>query len=36
MGGFYLIEAPNLDTITELCRILPAYDIEIRPAVDMG
>ena len=36
IGGFYLVEAPNLDTITELCRILPAYDIEIRPVVDMG
>ncbi|MGI9612359.1 MAG: YciI family protein [Acidimicrobiales bacterium] len=36
IGGFYLIEAPNLDTITDLCRTLPAYDIEIRPVVDMG
>jgi len=36
IGGFYLIEAPDLDTITELCRSLPAYDIEIRPVVDMG
>lgn len=36
IGGFYLVEAPNLDTMTDLCRILPAYDIEIRPVVDMG
>lgn len=36
IGGFYLIEAPDLDTMTELCRSLPAYDIEIRPVVDMG
>ena len=36
IGGFYLIEAPDLDTITDLCRMLPAYDIEIRPVVDMG
>ena len=36
IGGYYLIEAPDLDTITGLCRSLPAYDIEIRPVVDMG
>lgn len=36
IGGFYLIESPDLDTIVELCRVLPAYDIEIRPVVDMG
>lgn len=36
IGGFYVIEAPDLDTIADLCRILPAYDIEIRPVVDMG
>ncbi len=36
IGGYFLIEAPDLDTMTALCRILPAYDIEIRPVVDMG
>jgi len=36
IGGFYLVDAPELDTIIELCRILPAYDIEIRPVVDFG
>lgn len=36
IGGFYLIEAPDLDTITDLCGSLPPYDIEIRPVVDMG
>ena len=36
IGGFYLIEAPDLDTIVDLCRILPAYDIEIRPVLDIG
>ncbi len=35
IGGFYLLEAPDLDTVIELCRILPAYDIEIRPVLDM-
>jgi len=36
IGGFYLVEAPELDTIVELCRILPPYDIEIRPVVDFS
>jgi hypothetical protein len=36
IGGFYLIEAPDLDTVVELCRILPAYDIDIRPVLDMS
>lgn len=36
VGGFYLLEAPDLDTVIELCRILPAYDIEIRPVIDVG
>jgi len=34
IGGYYLLEAPDLDTVTELCRILPAYDIDIRPVLD--
>lgn len=34
IGGYYLVEAPDLDTVIELCRILPAYDIDIRPVVD--
>jgi hypothetical protein len=36
IGGYYLIEAPDLDTVVELCRILPAYDIEIRPVLDFS
>ncbi len=36
IGGFYLIDAPDLDTVIELCAVLPAYDIEIRPVPDMG
>ena len=35
IGGYYLIEAPDLDTVIDLCRILPAYDIDIRPVVDV-
>ena len=34
LGGFYVIDAPDLDTVTELCQLLPAsYTIEIRPVV---
>ena len=36
IGGFYLLEAPDLDTVIELCRILPAYDIDIRPVLDVS
>jgi hypothetical protein len=34
IGGYYLLNAPDLDTVIELCRVLPAYDIDIRPVVD--
>lgn len=34
LGGFYLIEAPDLNTVVELLDILPAYDIQIVPAID--
>ena len=36
IGGFYLIEAPDLDTVVDLCRVLPAYDIDIRPVLSPG
>jgi hypothetical protein len=36
IGGFYLIDAPDLDTVIELCRILPPYDIDIRPVLEMS
>lgn len=36
IGGFYVLESPDLDTVIELCRILPGYDIEIRPVLDVG
>ena len=35
IGGYYLLDAPDLDTVIELCRVLPAYDIEIRPVLDI-
>ena len=34
MGGFYLVEAPDLDVLLELLRILPAYDMQLSPVVD--
>ena len=33
-SGVYLLEAPDLDTVVDLCRVLPAYDIDIRPVLD--
>lgn len=36
MGGYYVLEAPDLDTVISLCRVLPAYDIDIRPVLDLG
>lgn len=29
----YVVDAPDLDTVIELCRVLPAYDIDIRPVL---
>jgi hypothetical protein len=34
IGGFYLLDAPDLDTVIELCKVLPAYDIDIRPVLE--
>ena len=34
IGGYYLLDAPDLDTVIKLCQILPAYDMDIRPVVD--
>lgn len=34
IGGYYVLDVPDLDTVIELCRILPAYDIDIRPVLD--
>lgn len=35
MGGFYIIDVPDLDVLVELCRVLPPYVIELRPVVDV-
>lgn len=34
LGGFYLVEAPDLDVLVELLKILPAYDMQVSPVVD--
>lgn len=31
LGGFYLIEAPDLETLLGLTAALPAYDLQISP-----
>ena len=36
MGGFYLVEAPDLDLLVELLGELPAYDMQISPVVDVS
>jgi hypothetical protein len=34
LGGFYLVEADDPDTVLELCRILPpSYAVEVRPVI---
>lgn len=34
IGGYYVLDAPDLDTVIDLCKVLPAYDIDIRPVID--
>ncbi len=36
VGGYYLLDAPDLDTVIELCKVLPAYDIDIRPVLEVS
>lgn len=37
LGGFYLVELPDLATAIELANLLPReYDIEIRECLDVG
>lgn len=36
LGGFYLVEVPDVDVLLELIALLPAYDMQLVPAVDMG
>ena len=36
MGGFYLVEAPDLDVLVDLLGELPAYDMQVSPVVDVS
>jgi hypothetical protein len=37
MGGFWVVELPDLETAVEAARLLPeAYSVEVRPIVDIG
>jgi hypothetical protein len=37
LGGYYLVEAADLDVMTTIAQELPhGYTVEIRPVVDMG
>jgi hypothetical protein len=35
MGGYYLMQAPDLDVVVELLQLLPPYDIQIHPTIDV-
>ena len=35
LGGFYLIETPDIDTLIALSDVLPPYDMELRPVDTM-
>lgn len=35
LGGYYVIEAPDLDVLLALLRLLPAYDMQVQPVMDM-
>lgn len=36
LGGYYLLEAGDLDQVTDLCSLLPGYyTLEVRPVVDL-
>ncbi len=37
LGGFWLVDLPDLPTALEAARLLPdTYSVEVRPVVDMG
>lgn len=35
LGGFYVIEAPDLDVALRLARACPAGNVEVRPVMEM-
>lgn len=34
LGGYYLLETPDLDTVIELLAVLPPYDMQVVPTID--
>ncbi|WP_298891355.1 YciI family protein [uncultured Serinicoccus sp.] len=34
LGGFYLLEAPDLDVVLDLLTVLPPYDMQVSPVID--
>lgn len=34
LGGFYLIEVPEVQVLLDLLTVLPAYDMQINPVVE--
>jgi hypothetical protein len=37
LGGFFLVDLPDLDAALEIARLLPPpYSVEVRPVVDEG
>lgn len=34
LGGFYLLQAPDLDALLEVLAVLPDFDMQISPAVE--
>lgn len=36
LGGFYLIEAPDLDVALELAKVCPSAHVEVRPVMDLS
>lgn len=35
LGGFFLVDTPDLDSLLELSDVLPPYDMELRPVDSM-
>jgi hypothetical protein len=36
LGGFYLIEAPDLDVALRLARLCPSANVEVRPVMEFA
>ncbi|MBD8078886.1 YciI family protein [Cellulosimicrobium arenosum] len=35
LGGFYVVDLPDLDAVLEAVALLPPYSVEVRPVVDL-